>query len=167
MKYQNEIEKTLNKNRFSRRFYVRFSLACARDVEAYDTTNRAKECNDVVHRWINGKATIQEVNAASAAYASTAMTAASASASYASASASYAAYAAYAASATASYAASATATMTDASASAAHYASASAAYAASATATAYAEDRNKYSKKYYDILIGMINDLTEIQREFL
>jgi len=137
MKYQNEIEKTLNKNRFSRRFYVRFSLACARDVEAYDTTNRAKECNDVVHRWINGKATIQEVNAA------------------------------YAASATASYAASATATMTDASASAAHYASASAAYAASATATAYAEDRNKYSKKYYDILIGMINDLTEIQREFL
>jgi len=158
MKYQNEIEKTLNKNRFSRRFYVRFSLACARDVEAYDTTNRAKECNDVVHRWINGKATIQEVNAASAAYASTAMTAASAS---------YAAYAAYAASATASYAASATATMTDASASAAHYASASAAYAASATATAYAEDRNKYSKKYYDILIGMINDLTEIQREFL
>jgi len=158
MKYQNEIEKTLNKNRFSRRFYVRFSLACARDVEAYDTTNRAKECNDVVHRWINGKATIQEVNAASAAYASTAMTDASAS---------YAAYAAYAASATASYAASATATMTDASASAAHYASASAAYAASATATAYAEDRNKYSKKYYDILIGMINDLTEIQREFL
>ena len=158
MKYQNEIEKTLNKNRFSRRFYVRFSLACARDVEAYDTTNRAKECNDVVHRWINGKATIQEVNAASAAYASTAMTDASAS---------YAAYAAYAASATASYAASATATMTDASASAAHYASASAAYAASATATAYAEDRNKYSKKYYDILIEMIANLTELQREFL
>ena len=163
MKYQNEIEKTLNKNRFSRRFYVRFSLACARDVEAYDTTNRAKECNDVVHRWINGKATIQEVNAASAA-STTAAAMTAASASYASASASYAAYAA---SATASYAASATATMTDASASAAHYASASAAYAASATATAYAEDRNKYSKKYYDILIGMINDLTEIQREFL
>ena len=151
MKYQNEIEKTLNKNRFSRRFYVRFSLACARDVEAYDTTNRAKECNDVVHRWINGKATIQEVNAASAAYASTAMTAASAS--YASASASYAAYAASAAH--------------SASASAAYAASASAAYAASATATAYAEDRNKYSKKYYDILIEMIANLTELQREFL
>ena len=153
MNYQNEIETILNRNRFSRRFYVRFSLACARYVEAYDTTNRAKECNDVVHRWINGKATIQEVNAASAAYASTAMTAASASASYASASASYAAYAASAAH--------------SASASAAYAASASAAYAASATATAYAEDRNKYSKKYYDILIEMIANLTELQREFL
>jgi len=152
MKYQNEIEKTLNKNRFSRRFYVRFSLACARDVEAYDTTNRAKECNDVVHRWINGKATIQEVNAASAA-STTAAAMTAASASYASASASYAAYAASAAH--------------SASASAAYAASASAAYAASATATAYAEDRNKYSKKYYDILIEMIANLTELQREFL
>jgi len=152
MNYQNEIETILNRNRFSRRFYVRFSLACARYVEAYDTTNRAKECNDVVHRWINGKATIQEVNAASAA-STTAAAMTAASASYASASASYAAYAASAAH--------------SASASAAYAASASAAYAASATATAYAEDRNKYSKKYYDILIEMIANLTELQREFL
>ena len=162
MNYQNEIETILNRNRFSRRFYVRFSLACARYVEAYDTTNRAKECNDVVHRWINGKATIQEVNAASAA-STTAAAMTAASASYASASASYAAYAANAA-AYAAYAANA--------ANAAAYAAAYAAYAYAAAAAAYAayayaEDRNKYSKKYYDILIGMINDLTEIQKEFM
>ena len=53
-----------------------------------------------------------------------------------------------------------------------------AAYAANATATAAAanaayaataadKDRNKHSKKYYYVLIEMIDDLTEIQKEFM
>ena len=107
MNYQAEIEKLLNKNKFSICFLVRFALSCARDVEEYDKTNKSKECNDITQLWLNGKTTVQEIKAASAAYA------------------------------------------------------------ASATATAYAEDRNKYSKKYYDILIEMIANLTELQREFL
>ena len=141
MNYQAEIEKLLNKNKFSICFLVRFALSCARDVEEYDKTNKSKECNDITQLWLNGKTTVQEIKAASAAYAASAT---------ASASASYAAYAANAAAYAAAYAAYA-------------YAAAAAAYAA----YAYAEDRNKYSKKYYDILIGMINDLTEIQKEFM
>ena len=154
MNYQAEIEKLLNKNKFSIRFLVRFALSCARDVEEYDKTNKSKECNDITQLWLNGKTTVQEIKAASAAYAASAT--ASASASYAAYAANAAAYAAYAANA----------------ANAAAYAAAYAAYAYAAAAAAYAayayaEDRNKYSKKYYDILIGMINDLTEIQKEFM
>ena len=137
MNYQAEIEKLLNKNKFSIRFLVRFALSCARDVEEYDKTNKAKECNDVIQLWLNGKATAIEVKDA----ASTAMTAA-------------AAYAAYAAAA-AAYAANATA--------AAYAAYAYAAYAAPAAD----KDRNKHSKKYYYVLIEMIDDLTEIQKEFM
>jgi len=154
MNYQAEIEKLLNKNKFSICFLVRFALSCARDVEEYDKTNKSKECNDITQLWLNGKTTVQEIKAASAAYAASAT--ASASASYAAYAANAAAYAAYAANA----------------ANAAAYAAAYAAYAYAAAAAAYAayayaEDRNKYSKKYYDILIGMINDLTEIQKEFM
>ena len=55
-----------------------YGLACARMSEKYTTDKRVKECNDVVERYINGKATIEELNTAESAAVSAAVSALSA-----------------------------------------------------------------------------------------
>ena len=144
MKTRQDVQNLLNK--LPHTLQVTFALHCCNDIKHLITDPRSIEVLHLVEKWLHNpnSVTSRELYDA-ASYAANA-----ASASYA-ANAAYAAYAANAA-----YAASA-----------ANAAANAAAYAAAYAAYAYAEDRNKYSKKYYDILIGMINDLTEIQKEFM
>ena len=61
----------------------RFALACARHVEHLSDNPRAKACNDVTERYLDGKATKEELKAATDAAYAAAYAAATADAAYA------------------------------------------------------------------------------------
>jgi len=147
-----------------RRFQVMFALFCARQVE--DGWKGIPECRvaiEVVERWLDGKATIEECRVATtaayaAAYAAVYAAHAAVYATHAAA-AVYAANAAADAAAYATYDATydATAAATAAAYAAANAANAAAAYAAAAyAAAAYATDKEKVIEKqweYYNELL--------------
>ena len=70
----------------------RWALRVARDVEDYDDTGAAKRCNDVLERFLNGKATEEELEVVRTAAHSAAYSTAYSTAHYASYSAHSAAH---------------------------------------------------------------------------
>jgi hypothetical protein len=137
----------------SRKLQVRFALDCALDVRHMMSTE-AVAVLEVVERWLKGKATEEEVRVAALAAYSAATTSAAKAAYYAASAAysaaNYAAKAAY-------YAASVVYTSYK------DFASYTAHYAANAAYSA-AENREEKMKEYHGNLVGMISNLSELEK---
>ncbi len=150
-------------NKLPHQIQVSFALYCCNDIKELIIDERSIKALIIVEKWLNNPASVssQELQDAYAASASASAATAAATA----AASAYAAYAAAATAASAAYAATAYASAATAYASAAT-ATAYAAYAAAyaAYAAAYSAKKDKKLLQYYNHLITMIQNLTDLQK---
>jgi len=145
MTYIDRVRNVLHKNEFSHKFLVKYAYECAMYANSFGSTRIASECLNLVEQWLHGKniTTDELMDAAREAYQSFTVTPSE----YARNAAARAAYAAAGRMACSH---------------AAH-----AAYAANqATHPTYEIDEER-GKHYYDLLINMINNMSELEKLLL